>query len=146
MNQKSSKSRNWNTLIGLKIPFYPIIIITACTCILFGTATFSFSQSSPDLSGNWSGDWGTVTLKRIGPISYTGTYSDTYGKDTGKITFSLVDEKYEGKWWEGTFRLGTITLQASEDGRLLTGIWSACPSSTIKPGEPKQATLKWIKK
>lgn len=118
----------------------------AVLLILFVCAGLAFAQSLPDLSGKWSGDWGEVVLERIGPVSYAGTYSDTYGRDTGRITFSYVAGKYEGKWWEGTFRLGTVTLQASENGLVLTGIWSSSPASTINPGEPKAASFKWIKK
>lgn len=101
----------------------------------------------PDLSGKWAaGDWGEVVLERIGPVSYAGTYSSTYGKDTGRVTVSFVAGKYEGKWWEGAVRLGTVTLEASEDGGVLTGTYSTSPASTIKPGEPRSASFRWTKK
>lgn len=101
----------------------------------------------PDLSGRWNGnDWGEVVLERIGPVSYAGTYSGTNGKDVGRVTFSYVAGQFEGKWWEGGFRLGTLTLQGSDDGRTLTGTYSTSPASTIKPGEPKSASIKWAKK
>jgi hypothetical protein len=123
-----------------------VILLAAHLLVLSGNSR-AFAQSLPDLSGKWSGDdWGEVVLERIGPVSYAGTYSTTHGRDTGRITISYVAGKYEGKWWEGTFRLGTITLQASENGRVLTGTWSSSPASTINPGEPKSAALKWIKK
>ena len=100
-----------------------------------------------DLSGKWSaGDWGEVTLERIGPVSYAGTYSSTFKKDTGRLTFSHVAGKYEGKWWEGTFRIGTLTLEASQDGRTLSGVWTTSAASSINPGEPKTAQLRWTRR
>lgn len=139
------KSERARESTGLNLRSFSGILLLACACILAGVASFSFGQSLPDLSGNWNGDWGEIVLERIGPVSYVGTYSDTYGKAVGRITFSFVAGKYEGKWWEGTFRMGVITLQASADGRVLTGTWSASPASTIKPGKPKQASFRWNK-
>ena len=105
------------------------------------------AAAQADLSGKWSGaEWGDVTLERIGAVSYAGTYSTTFKKDVGRVTFSLVAGKYEGKWWEGTFRIGTLTLEASRDGRSLSGVWTTSSASSINPGEPKSAQLRWTRK
>ncbi|MFH1983756.1 MAG: hypothetical protein ABIL58_18095 [Pseudomonadota bacterium] len=125
----------------------PIFLMAGIiVCMVIGAVSLSFAQSLPDLSGRWSGDWGEVVLERIGPVSYAGTYSSTHGKDVGRMTFSHVAGNYEGKWWEGTFRMGVITLQVSDDGRVLTGLWSASPASTINPGQPIQSSCRWTKK
>jgi hypothetical protein len=131
---------------GITLCVWTGLVLAACMVGVSPT-TLAFDQALPDLSGKWAaGDWGEVVLERIGPVSYAGTYSSTYGKDTGRVTFSFVAGKYEGKWWEGTVRLGTVTLQPSEDGRVFTGTYSTSPASTIKPGEPKSASIRWTKK
>ena len=142
-----------NNSLGRKSTCYrisPLLLagLVLALCMAGVSLTTSiFAQALPDLSGKWAaGGWGEVVLERIGPVSYAGTYSSTYGKDTGRVTFSFVAGKYEGKWWEGTVRLGTITVDSSEDGRLLTGTYSTSPASTIKPGEPKSDSFRWAKK
>jgi len=129
----------------LKTGFFSALLLINFFLCSMGT-TAAPAQQPANLNGTWTGDWGQVELESIGPLSYVGTYSDTYGKDVGRLTFSFVDGKYEGKWWEGTYRLGPITLAASEDGNTLTGTWSASPASTINPGEPGQAAFRWTRK
>lgn len=115
--------------------------------LAIGFSPFAAAQTSTDLSGRWDGgEWGEVQLERIGPVSYAGTYAATFKKDIGRVTFSQVAGKYEGKWWEGAVRIGTLSLEGSSDGRTLSGTWTTSSASSIKPGEPKSAQLRWTRK
>jgi hypothetical protein len=146
MKTSLAEKRTVRTPGRIMLRLLVVLVLAACMDGVSPTVS-ALAQSQPDFSGNWSGgEWGEVVLERIGPVSYAGTYSSTYGKHTGRVAFSYVAGNFEGKWWEGTARLGTVTLQPSEDGRVLTGTYSTSPASTIKPGEPKSASLKWVKK
>ncbi len=102
----------------------------------------------PDLSGTWQGDdWGTVVLRPANDGGYEGTYSDTFGKDVGRIavTWSKVSRRYEGTWSEGTFRFGRIALDAPKDGAI-SGAYTTDPKCEHQPGVPALASLRWSKK
>lgn len=119
MSRRISKGDQSGKFAMLNRYVLPVILVT-CACILSGSATFSTAQSLPDLTGSWNGvDWGEVVLERIGRVSYVGTYSDTYGKDAGRITFSFVAGKYEGKWWGGYVPRGCVNI-TSFRGRAYT--------------------------
>ncbi len=74
---------------------------------------------APDLSGTWEGKgWGTVTLRRTDG-GYEGTYTDTYGKDTGRISlrWSRRSGGFEGAWSEGKYRFGRLSVRAEGGGK-----------------------------
>jgi hypothetical protein len=104
----------------------------------------------PDLSGTWQGDgWGTVVLrptKKKG--AFDGTYTDTFGKDVGRIAvrWSAASRRHEGTWSEGKFRFGRIALEAVKNGEAITGAWTTDPKCEHEPGVPSLASLRWSKK
>jgi RNA polymerase sigma factor (sigma-70 family) len=100
-----------------------------------------------DLSGTWQGDgWGTVVLRTAAKGDFEGTYTDTYGKDVGRITvgWSTASRQYEGTWSEGTYRFGRIALEAAK-GETIAGAYTTDPKSEIRPGVPSLASLSWTK-
>lgn len=102
----------------------------------------------PDLAGAWQGDdWGTVVLRPAKEGGFEGTYSDTFGTDTGRITvrWSAASRRYEGTWSEGTYRFGRIALDAPKDGAI-SGAYTTDPKCEHQPGVPSLASLKWNKK
>jgi RNA polymerase sigma factor (sigma-70 family) len=102
----------------------------------------------PDLSGTWQGDdWGTVVLRAAKAGEFEGTYTDTFGKDTGRIAirWSAASRRYEGTWSEGTYRFGRIALDAPKDGAV-SGAYTTDPKCEHLPGVPGLASLRWSKK
>ena len=102
----------------------------------------------PDLAGMWQGDdWGTVVLRAAKEGGFEGTYSDTFGKDTGRIAvrWSAASRKYEGTWSEGKYRFGRIALDAPKDGAI-SGAYTTDPKCEHQPGVPSLASLRWSKK
>jgi RNA polymerase sigma factor (sigma-70 family) len=103
-------------------------------------------ETMPDLSGTWQGDdWGTVVLQRTKKGEFAGTYTDTFGTDVGRITvqWSPASGRYEGTWSEGKLRFGRIALQPANDGKAISGVWTADPKCEHQPGVPGQASLRW---
>lgn len=99
-----------------------------------------------DLSGTWQGDdWGTVILRRAKDGAFEGTYTDTFGKDVGRIAvkWSAASKRYEGTWGEGKFRFGRIALEAPRDGKTISGAWTTDPNCEHQPGVPSLASLRW---
>jgi RNA polymerase sigma factor (sigma-70 family) len=99
-----------------------------------------------DPSGHWHGDnWGNVKLAAAGKGFYEGTYSDTFGKDVGKIrvSWSTDSNRFEGTWSEGTYRFGRISLRVTEDGKVIRGAYSCDPKCDFRPGIPSLADLQW---
>lgn len=102
----------------------------------------------PDLAGTWQGDdWGTVVLRPAKDGGFEGTYSDTFGKDVGRIAvrWSPASRRYEGTWSEGTYRFGRIALDAPKGGAI-SGAYATDPKCEHQPGVPSLASLKWNKK
>jgi RNA polymerase sigma factor (sigma-70 family) len=100
-----------------------------------------------DLSGTWQGNgWGTVVLKQAKKGEYAGTYTDTYGKDVGRITvvWSTASGQYEGTWSEAKYRFGRIALEA-KDGETIAGAYTTDPKCEHRPGVPSLANLRWCK-
>lgn len=98
-----------------------------------------------DLSGRWNGgDWGNVDLVKTESGDYTGTYSQTNGVDTGRLSLRcLSGTSYEGTWWEGAYRSGSLSIKVAEDGRSAGGTWSADNRCSHNPGNPQNAALEW---
>jgi hypothetical protein len=105
-------------------------------------------QRVPDLSGTWTGDeWGTVVLQQTKDGGFDGTYTDTFGKDVGRISvrWTPASRRFEGTWSEGRFRFGHIALEAAGGGGAITGAYTTDPNCTINPGVPSLASLRWRK-
>jgi RNA polymerase sigma factor (sigma-70 family) len=101
-----------------------------------------------DLAGAWQGDdWGTVVLRPAKDGGFEGTYSDTFGKDVGRIAvrWSTASRRYEGTWSEGTYRFGRIALDTPKDGAI-SGAYTTDPKCEHQPGVPSLASLRWSKK
>jgi RNA polymerase sigma factor (sigma-70 family) len=102
--------------------------------------------TTPDLGGTWQGDgWGAVVLFRTDRGDFAGTYTDTYGKDVGRIAvrWTSASRQYEGTWSEGKFRFGRIALQSAKDGEAISGAYTTDPKCAIWPGMPDLAGLRW---
>jgi hypothetical protein len=97
-----------------------------------------------DLSGVWDGDaggdkeWGEIRLKST-EDGYIGTYSDTFNRQLGSLTFKRVGERrYKGLWWESSLKhYGSFEVEVSQDGRTITVNWKALD------GRAKSAKSTW---
>jgi hypothetical protein len=100
----------------------------------------------PDFSGTWQGEgWGTVVLRTTNKGEFAGTYTDTFGKDVGRITvrWTTASRRYEGTWSEGNYRFGRIALEAAKDGATISGAYTTDPKCEHQPGVPSLASLRW---
>ena len=100
----------------------------------------------PDLSGRWEGTWwGVVVLRRDGD-GYAGTYTDTYGKDVGRLRlwFDRRTGRFEGVWWEGRYRFGRLRLSVA-GGRSAEGCYGADPGCELRPGWPATQAFRWVR-
>lgn len=114
------------------------------------TSIRSEAASAPDLTGSWDGaqhesrndDWGDLNVKAT-PAGYIGTYSDTFNKQLGSITFkSTGASRYEGLWWESDLkRYGSFVLVATKDAREISVEWK-----THSPGGSQNGKSKWKRK
>jgi RNA polymerase sigma factor (sigma-70 family) len=130
-------------------------VITGATVLSYRTAAaqlrggeISREQPMPDLSGTWQGDgWGTVVLRPAKAGEFAGTYTDTFGTDTGRISvrWTPVSGRFEGTWGEGKFRFGRIALEAVKDGNVVSGAWTTDPNCEHQPGVPGLASLRWTR-
>src|SRR5262249_17407261 len=101
----------------------------------------------PDLAGPWTGTWwGDVNLRRRGD-AYEGTYTDTFGKDVGRLRlwFSRRSGTYEGVWAEGKYRFGSLSLRVAVGGDSARGVYSADPTCEHRPGLPSAQGFRWVK-
>ncbi len=118
---------------------------------LLGVLLASFEP--PDISGEWSGDeWGRVVLKKTTDGEYTGTFSDTVGKQPGEIQlkWSRIERRFNGTWREGEDRLGEISVRvansvnnANSPNNEIRGAFTTDPKSKINPATPRLADLAW---
>ena len=107
---------------------------------------FMLSAEPPDIAGQWTGDnWGQVVLKKTSGTEYTGTYSDTVGKQPGKIQlkWSRIEGRFNGAWWEGEDRFGDISLRLV--GKEIHGALTTDGKSKINPATPRLADLTWVR-
>ena len=103
-----------------------------------------------DLTGAWDGanhsdqkdDWGEVKL-RATEAGYIGTYSDTFDRKMGSITFKRTGEgRYEGLWWESSLqRYGSFVLEVPKDARNIAVEWKA-----LSPGGAAGGKSTWKRK
>jgi hypothetical protein len=106
-------------------------------------------EPMPDVSGTWQGEgWGTVVLRPT-KIKGTlvGTYTDTFGKDVGRIAvrWSAGSRRYEGTWSEGKYRFGRIALEPAREGEAMSGAYTTDPKCEHQPGVPALASLRWTR-
>ncbi len=107
---------------------------------------FLLSAEPPDIAGQWSGeDWGQVVLKKTSDAEYTGTYSDTVGKQPGEIQlkWSRIERRFNGTWREGEDRFGELSVRLVGDE--IRGALTTDAKSKINPATPRLADLKWTR-
>jgi serine/threonine protein kinase len=112
-----------------------------------GIGAFMMATAEPsDISGDWTGEgWDKVVLHQTGPTEYAGTYTDTVGKEPGKIElkWSRIECRYNGTWGEGKDRFGKISVH--QVGAEIRGAWTTDRKSEINPGTPELADLLWMR-
>jgi serine/threonine protein kinase len=123
------------------------VAVAACLLGMGGIGAFLMATAEPsDISGQWTGDrWRNVVLEKTGPHSYTGTYTDTFGNEPGKIElkWSRIERRYNGTWSEGKDRFGKISVRQAGDE--VRGAWTTSRNSAINPGTPRLADLLWVR-
>jgi hypothetical protein len=101
----------------------------------------------PDLGGRWEEpNWGTVTLRPTADgRGYEGTYSFTFGKDVGRLSLSYNPRSgaFEGKWNEGTYRFGRVSVKVGRGGKSASGNYNADAKCEYAPGEPARYDFVW---
>ena len=112
-----------------------------------GARAFLMATAEPsEISGEWTGEgWDNVVLHRTGSAEYRGTYTDTIGKQPGKIElkWSRIERRYKGTWSEGKDRFGKISVR--QVGDEIRGAWSTDRKSRINPATPELADLLWVR-
>ncbi|MHB1037935.1 MAG: protein kinase domain-containing protein [Pirellulales bacterium] len=102
------------------------------------------SPESPDIAGRWSGEgWGQVVLTRTAAGKYAGTYTDTAGKEPGKIDlkWSPDEGRFNGTWREGEDRFGALSIRLAD--REIRGALTTDPDSKTSPARPRLGDLVW---
>jgi serine/threonine protein kinase len=121
--------------------------IAALLLAFSGFGAFMMLTAEPqDISGQWTGDdWGKVTLTKTGAAKYTGTYTDVFGPEPGKIElkWSRIERRYNGTWSEGKDRFGKLSVRTVGDE--IRGGWTTNRKSEINPGTPALADLLWVR-
>ena len=107
---------------------------------------FLLAAAPPDIAGQWTGEeWGQVVLKKTGDAEYTGTYSDTLGKQPGEIQlkWSRIERQFNGTWREGEDRFGELSVHLAGDE--IRGAYTTDPKSKINPATPHLGALAWTR-
>ena len=100
----------------------------------------------PSIAGHWTGeDWGQVVLKKTNDAEYTGTYTETVGKQPGEIQlkWSRIERRFNGTWREGDDRFGDISIHPVGDE--IRGALTTDATSKINPATPRLADLTWVR-
>lgn len=121
-------------------------IVVALALFGFGLLGFLAKEATepPEIAGAWHGaEWGDVALERTDYGEYTGTYSETIGKQPGEIRlkWSRIERRFNGTWREGDDRFGELSVRPVDDeirGALTTDV-----KSKINPATPRLADLVW---
>jgi hypothetical protein len=123
---------------------------TVAAIMLFaigGIGAFMMVTAEPsDITGEWSGEgWDKVALSQTSATEYAGTYTDTLGKEPGKIElkWSRIERRYNGTWSEGKNRFGKISVR--QVGDEIRGAWTTDRKSEVNPGTPELADLLWVR-
>jgi hypothetical protein len=117
-------------------------VSAAAVFSLLGIALIA--ADAPEIAGEWTGEeWGQVTLKKTERGNYAGTYTDTYGRQPGKIEmkWSQSEQRFNGTWSEGEVRFGMISVRLIGDE--IRGAHTTDSKSRIRPGIPGLADLAW---
>jgi uncharacterized protein (TIGR03067 family) len=119
-----------------------VAMVAVAGIALFGLALLT--AEPPDISGQWTGnEWGQVVLKKMPKDHYTGTYTDTFGAEPGKIAlkWSRIERRFNGTWREGKDRFGKLSVRLVGDE--IRGAHTTDRDSKISPGIPRLADLAW---
>ena len=98
----------------------------------------------PDIAGQWAGDdWGRVELQEKRAGEYEGSYTDTFGGQSGelRLKWSRIERRFNGTWREGEDRLGKISVRLVDTE--IRGGWTTSKKAAVNPGTPKLADLLW---
>jgi serine/threonine protein kinase/DNA-binding beta-propeller fold protein YncE len=129
-----------------KFRFIGVIIMLGILAIGLLAWVIQPSPEPPNIAGQWNGEgWGNVVLTKSGDKEYTGTYSDTLGKNPGEIylKWSKVENRFSGTWREGEDRFGEISVRLVKNE--IRGATTTDAKSKINPGTPRLADLTWVK-
>jgi hypothetical protein len=103
-------------------------------------------EGPPDIAGVWSGDdWGILVLNQTMPGQYSGTYGKSVAAKPGEIqlSWSVVDQRYNGTWREGEEQFGEISIRLVGDE--IRGALSTDPKSKADRGRPKLGDVTWVR-
>src|SRR6185436_19038327 len=120
-----------------------LAMLTAMSAGLLGFFLLGLPEP-PDITGEWTGpEWGQVVLKKITDKEYTGTYTDTFGRQPGEIAlkWSRIERRFIGTWKEGEDRFGEISVRLVDAE--IRGAHTTDAKSKINPGTPKLSDLTW---
>ena len=142
-----TKRTNRGSGIGRR-PFRWIGGIVALLLLTIGAVgAFLFATGDPpDIAGEWTGkDWGSVVLKQSDGGEITGTYTDVFGTEPGKIElkWSRIERRFNGIWNEGKDRYGKISIRLLNDE--IRGGWTTNRKAKINGGTPELADLLWVR-
>ncbi len=128
----------------IRVYFKGVLVMTA----ILGAAFLGLMLTAepPNIAGEWTGeDWGQVVLKKTNEAEYTGTYTDTVGKQAGEIQlkWSRIERRFNGAWREEDDRFGDISIHVVGDE--IRGAITTDAKSKINPATPRLADLTWIR-
>jgi serine/threonine-protein kinase len=122
------------------------MLAIAIIALLMWNTPETQSPPPPDIAGQWHGDeWGSVVLKKSTDTEYTGTYTDTIGKNPGEIylKWSRIEGRFNGTWKEGEDRFGELSVRLV--GSEIRGALTTDAKSKINPATPRLADLTWAR-
>ncbi len=134
--------RHWWSRLATRQGFFELLAFLGISALI----VFMLGTQPPEIAGEWSGDeWGQVVLKKVNDNEYTGTYSDTFGKEKGEIQlkWSRIERRYNGTWREGDARSGEISVRTV--GEEIRGGWTTSSDSKINPSTPHLSDLAWTR-
>lgn len=131
------------TILSLAVTFMLMILALPLLSVAQNKGAAE-KLAATDLDGQWDGarhpnpndDWGAVNLKST-EAGFIGTYSDTFNKQLGSVTFTSAGVgKLQGLWWESDLkRYGSFVLEVSQDGRSITVHWKALSEGGARSGK-----------
>ena len=86
---------------------------------------------------------GPGRVQQTGRGEYTGTYTDTVGKEPGKIElkWSRIERRFNGTWREGEDRFGDLSIRLADNE--IRGALTTDPKSKINP--PRLGDFSWTR-
>ena len=122
-----------------------IAMIATLALGLLATALLQVTEP-PDIAGRWSGEgWGRVALDQTAAGEYAGTYTDTAGREPGKIQlkWARIERRFNGTWREGEDRFGELSIRLADHE--IRGALTTDPKSKVNPATPRLADLLWTR-